>query len=217
MSSTGKVSTAGQKATTPPAAVVTPITLCVVGSGGVGKSCVTLRYLKDEFVEYYDPTVEESYYKEVEYGTQLYDVEIVDTAGQDEFSAFRNTALAQGDAFLVLFAINSPFSWQEVKHLREKIVQEHEDEDELPMVIVGNKKDLESTRRVPFNDIVAYCRSIHCPFIETSAKTGLNITEAFQLLMEQIKLVNPDILEHQLKSARGQATDSVKPHKCLIS
>lgn len=77
---------------------------------------------------------------QVECGTRTYDVEIVDTAGQDEFADFRNTALAQGDAFLVLFAINSPYSWGEVKQLRERIVLEHEDKDELPMVIVGNKK-----------------------------------------------------------------------------
>jgi GTPase KRas protein len=140
---------------------------------------------------------EESYYKEVECGTRKYDVEIIDTAGQDEFADFRNTALAQGDGFLCLFAVNSPYSWQELKELRERIVLEHEDKEELPMVIVGNKKDLDSHRQVPFDEVALYCRSIRCPFIETSAKTGLNIREAFQLLIEQVKLVNPEILEEQ--------------------
>ena len=77
---------------------------------------------------------------QVECGTRTYDVEIIDTAGQDEFADHRNSALAQGDGFLVLFAINSPYSWQELKELRERIVREHEDKGELPMVIVGNKK-----------------------------------------------------------------------------
>ena len=52
---------------------------------------------------------------------------------------FRDTALAQGDAFLALFAINSISSWYSLQELRDKIVREHDDEEEIPMVIVANK------------------------------------------------------------------------------
>ena len=52
---------------------------------------------------------------------------------------FRDTALAQGDAYLALFAINSISSWYSLQELRDKIVREHEDEDAIPMVIVANK------------------------------------------------------------------------------
>ena len=66
-------------------------------------------------------------------------MEIIDTAGQEEFMLFRDTALAQGDAFLALFAINSISSWYSLQELRDKIVREHDDEEEIPMVIVANK------------------------------------------------------------------------------
>ena len=66
-------------------------------------------------------------------------MEIVDTAGQEEFMLFRDTALGQGDAFLALFAINSISSWYSLQELRDKIVREHEDEENIPMVIVANK------------------------------------------------------------------------------
>ena len=66
-------------------------------------------------------------------------MEIVDTAGQEEFSSFRDSSLATGDAFLVLFAINSASSWHELKELRSKIIRDHESHSSIPMVIVANK------------------------------------------------------------------------------
>lgn len=71
----------------------------------------------------------------------MYNIEIVDTAGQEEFSSFRDSSLATGDAFLVLFAINSASSWHELKELRRKIIDEHESKNNctIPMVIVANK------------------------------------------------------------------------------
>ena len=82
---------------------------------------------------------EESYITQIEHGFNSHDVEIVDTAGQEEFMQFRDTALAQGDAYLALFAINSISSWYSLQELRDKIVREHEDEDVIPMVIIANK------------------------------------------------------------------------------
>ena len=63
---------------------------------------------------------------QIEYNGKLYDVEIVaDTAGQEEYSSFRDSSVATGDAFLVLFAINSVSSWHELQDLRSKIIQDH--------------------------------------------------------------------------------------------
>lgn len=76
---------------------------------------------------------------QIEYNGKLYDVEIVDTAGQEEFSSFRDSSVATGDAFLVLFAINSTSSWHELKDLRSKIIQDRQLSSVIPMVIVANK------------------------------------------------------------------------------
>lgn len=66
-------------------------------------------------------------------------MEIVDTAGQEEFSSFRDSSVATGDAFLVLFAINSTSSWHELKDLRSKIIQDRQLSSTIPMVLVANK------------------------------------------------------------------------------
>lgn len=75
----------------------------------------------------------------IEYAGRLYDIEIVDTAGQEEFSSFRDSSLASGDAFLILFAINSQASWNEMKDLRSKIIEDKEVPC-IPMVVIGNKR-----------------------------------------------------------------------------
>lgn len=66
-------------------------------------------------------------------------MEIIDTAGQEEYSSFRDSSVATGDAFLVLFAINSTSSWHELKDLRSKIIQDRQQISSIPMVIVANK------------------------------------------------------------------------------
>ena len=80
-----------------------------------------------------------NFFFKIEYAGRLYDIEIVDTAGQEEFSSFRDSSLATGDAFLILFAINSQASWLEMKELRSKIIEDKE-QPSIPMVIVGNKR-----------------------------------------------------------------------------
>lgn len=190
--------------------------LCVVGSGGVGKSSLTIRYLKNEFTEYYDPTLEETYRKEIEYNGKLYDVEIVDTAGQEEFSSFRDSSVATGDAFLVLFAINSVSSWHELKDLRSKIIQDRQLTSPIPMVLVGNKLDLEEEREVNKDEVLEYCNSsdVTIPLIETSAKTGLNVEESFQLMMQQIQRIQPSLLERI--APRNYGNKPTKKADCLL-
>ena len=88
-----------------------------------------------------DLPLEESYIAQVEYGFDLHDVEIIDTAGQEEFLLFRDSSISHGDAFLMLFSIDQLSSWHTLQELRKKIVREKEDEDcKVPIVIVANKK-----------------------------------------------------------------------------
>ena len=83
----------------------------------------------------------------------------MDTAGQEEFSAFRDSSLATGDAFLILFAINSQASWNEMKDLRSKIIEDKE-MPSIPMIIVGNKRvsQILKRRRPSSNVELFMCR-----------------------------------------------------------
>uniref|UniRef100_A0A8D2H117 Small monomeric GTPase n=1 Tax=Urocitellus parryii TaxID=9999 RepID=A0A8D2H117_UROPR len=61
-------------------------TIVVLGSGGVGKSALTVQFVQGIFVEKYDPMIEDSYRKQVEADAQQCMLEILDTAGMEQFT-----------------------------------------------------------------------------------------------------------------------------------
>lgn len=63
--------------------------LVVVGGGGVGKSALTIQFIQGQFVDEYDPTIEDSYRKQVVIDNQVALLDVLDTAGQEEYSAMR--------------------------------------------------------------------------------------------------------------------------------
>lgn len=75
-----------------------------------------------------------------EYGFDTLDMEIIDTAGEEEFMMFRDCSLARADAFLALFALNSLTSFRDLKGLISKIIREHDDDDSIPIVVLANKR-----------------------------------------------------------------------------
>ncbi|KAI9208570.1 small GTPase superfamily [Polychytrium aggregatum] len=161
--------------------------LVVVGSGGVGKSCLTVRFLKDEFSNDYDPTIEENYRKNIDVDKQPCIVNIIDTAGQHEYTSLRDQHLASGKGFLLVFALDDPISLDEVKVLREKIIK-LKDTKRVPLVVCGNKCDLPPDQ-VTVDRAVAteFCSQNKIPYLETSAKDSINVTESFHNLVRECR------------------------------
>jgi len=174
--------------------------ICVVGSGGVGKSCVTLRLLQNKFHEYYDPTIEEGYRKSLTVDDKDYVLEIVDTAGQEEFESFRDCSLEYGDGFLLVYSISSQSSWDELKRLHQKITLIKQ--QECACVVIGNKSDLANSRTVDAAAAQAFCDSIPCPYLETSAKTGDNVTLSFSHVVREVVRLTPEKLLEAKDSKR---------------
>ncbi|KAM9247365.1 dynein axonemal intermediate chain 7 isoform 1-T1 [Leptosomus discolor] len=148
---------------------MTEYKLVVVGAGGVGKSALTIQLIQNHFVDEYDPTIEDSYRKQVVIDGETCLLDILDTAGQEEYSAMRDQYMRTGEGFLCVFAINNTKSFEDIHHYREQIKRVKDSED-VPMVLVGNKCDLPS-RTVDTKQAQDLARSYGIPFIETSAKT----------------------------------------------
>eukprot|EP00012_Vannella_robusta_P007076 CAMPEP_0206195592 /NCGR_PEP_ID=MMETSP0166-20121206/7939_1 /ASSEMBLY_ACC=CAM_ASM_000260 /TAXON_ID=95228 /ORGANISM="Vannella robusta, Strain DIVA3 518/3/11/1/6" /LENGTH=138 /DNA_ID=CAMNT_0053612895 /DNA_START=71 /DNA_END=484 /DNA_ORIENTATION=- len=116
-------------------------TLVVVGGAAVGKSALTLRFVRSEFVEVYEPTVEDAYRKPVETHGQVGVVEIIDTAGTDQFRTMRDLYYKNSDGFMLVCSVDQPSSVQEIQEIREQIVQV-KCSDNVPMAIAINKSDM---------------------------------------------------------------------------
>lgn len=160
--------------------------LVVVGGGGVGKSALTVQLIQSHFLDEYDPTIEDSYRKQTTIDNEQVMLDILDTAGQEEFNAMREQYMRSGEGFLLVYAINSRSSLEELLSFNEQI-HRVKDSDEVPIMVVGNKSDLEMERQVSYEEGLSLADSFNCPFIETSAKQRINVEEAFYGLVRQIR------------------------------
>eukprot|EP00730_Choanoeca_flexa_P004002 TRINITY_DN11564_c0_g1_i2.p1 TRINITY_DN11564_c0_g1~~TRINITY_DN11564_c0_g1_i2.p1 ORF type:complete len:837 (+),score=204.49 TRINITY_DN11564_c0_g1_i2:103-2613(+) len=104
--------------------------------------------------------------------------DILDTAGQEEYSSMRDQYVHSGDVFLVVYDITSRASFQEAVNIYSWI-QRVRDIDQPPMVLVGNKEDLSVHRAVTTAEGAAIAAQWQCPFMETSAKTRYHVGDAF--------------------------------------
>ncbi|KAB5553759.1 hypothetical protein PHYPO_G00042350 [Pangasianodon hypophthalmus] len=164
---------------------MTEYKLVVVGAGGVGKSALTIQLIQNHFVDEYDPTIEDSYRKQVVIDGETCLLDILDTAGQEEYSAMRDQYMRTGEGFLCVFAINNIKSFEDV-HLYREQINRVKDSDNVPMVLVGNKSDL-SSRSVETRQAQELARGYGIPFVETSAKTRQGVEEAFYSLVREIR------------------------------
>uniref|UniRef100_A0A0X3NIZ3 small monomeric GTPase n=1 Tax=Schistocephalus solidus TaxID=70667 RepID=A0A0X3NIZ3_SCHSO len=164
---------------------MTEYKLVVVGAGGVGKSALTIQLIQNHFVDEYDPTIEDSYRKQVNIDGETCMLDILDTAGQEEYSAMRDQYMRTGEGFLCVFAVNNAKSFEDIGQYREQI-KRVKDADEVPMVLIGNKVDLQ-VRTVDAKNAQSVAREYGIPYIETSAKTRQGVEDAFFTLVREIR------------------------------
>uniref|UniRef100_A0A7S0PWI9 Ras protein n=1 Tax=Coccolithus braarudii TaxID=221442 RepID=A0A7S0PWI9_9EUKA len=165
---------------------MTEYKLVIVGGGGVGKSALTIQLIQNHFIDEYDPTIEDSYRKQVTIDDETCLLDILDTAGQEEYSAMRDQYMRNGQGFLCVYSLTNRSSFEEVAAFREQILRV-KDAEEVPMVIVGNKLDLASERVVTTKEGQDIAASFGCPFMETSAKSRIRVEDAFYELVREIR------------------------------
>ncbi|EGV64456.1 GTP-binding protein [Yamadazyma tenuis] len=170
----------------------------VVGSRSVGKSSMIVRFVEDYFVESYYPTIENQFSKNVTYKNQEYEIEILDTAGQDEFSMINEKHLVGIHGYVLVYSVTSIQSFQVIEVIRDKILNSTGSES-IPMVLVGNKCDLNYQRQVETSEGEALAKSFNCKFLETSVKDNLNIAKSFECLIDQIEAIQNPVAKPEPK------------------
>uniref|UniRef100_A0A6I8MXP3 KRAS proto-onco, GTPase n=1 Tax=Ornithorhynchus anatinus TaxID=9258 RepID=A0A6I8MXP3_ORNAN len=183
-------------------------------SGPVGKDGRWTAILPCVISPFYPPLNRgdpetDSYRKQVVIDGETCLLDILDTAGQEEYSAMRDQYMRTGEGFLCVFAINNTKSFEDIHHYREQIKRVKDSED-VPMVLVGNKCDLPS-RTVDTKQAQDLARSYGIPFIETSAKTRQRVEDAFYTLVREIR-------QYRLKkiSKEEKTPGCVTIKKCLV-
>ncbi|KAF7327476.1 Rheb-like protein [Mycena kentingensis (nom. inval.)] len=162
--------------------------LVVVGGGGVGKSALTIQFIQSHFVDEYDPTIEDSYRKQMLVDDEVALLDVLDTAGQEEYGAMREQYMRTGEGFLLVYSITSRDSFEEAAAYHSQIMRV-KDVDSFPVVIVGNKADLDDQRQVGEAEGHALAQHLLCQFLEASAKLHFNVEKAFVKLEDDHDIV----------------------------
>ena len=115
---------------------------------------------------------------------QIAQLEILDSAGQEEFKPMREQYMRVGEGFLLVFSLTDRHSLEECYKLHRDIIR-IKDSDHVPMLLIGNKLDIRQT------DLDIHARNaaiaMRIPYFETSARTRYNIDEVFMELVRQIR------------------------------
>ncbi|CAI9734953.1 GTP-binding protein Rheb-like [Octopus vulgaris] len=183
--------------------------IAMMGYRSVGKTSLVLRFVTSKFDDTYDPTIENTYTKNVTVSGQVYQLEVIDTAGQDEYSVTPNDYYMNVDGYILVYSITSQRSLDIIKLIYNKI-SDMKGKIWVPIVLVGNKTDLEEDRAVTMEDGKKLADEWEIPFLEVSAKTdevttkdikgSRSVEEVFAQLIKAI-----------------QRKESVKDTSCVVS
>lgn len=181
-----------------------------------------------QFVEDYEPTKADSYRKKVQLENDEVQIDILDTAGQEDYAAIRDNYFRSGEGFLCVFSVTEhevitsmlnrrhvltlsvEQSFSATHDFREQILRVKGDEY-VPFILVGNKCDLSERRQVSYDEATRLATEWNVPYVETSAKTRFNVDKIFYDLMKE--LYKRKLAEHVTSNG---STKTKKKRRCCI-
>merc|ERR1711994_559740 len=164
--------------------------IAIMGYRSVGKSSLAIQFVQGQFVDYYEPTIENTFKKTITIKGNPYDLFLVDTAGQNEHTIFPPEYSVDVNGYVLVYSIDSPQSFEICKNIHFKLVDLLGTSD-IPTILVGNKCDLEqesnTRRKVSQEEGKQLAEKINAMFIETSAKDNENVEEIFRKLIVKME------------------------------
>lgn len=142
--------------------------------------------MSHSFSEYHDPTIEDAYQQQAVIDGEAALLDILDTAGQVEFNAMRDQYMRCGEGFIICYSVTDRHSFQEAVEYKKLINKVRASED-IPLVLIGNKFDLQHQRKVTLEEGQALAQQFGCPFFETSAALRHFVDDAFHTLIREIR------------------------------
>ena len=178
------------------------IRVVFLGLGAVGKSALAVRFIQNIFVESYEPTITNTYQKQIFLDGQSYMTKILDTAGMEDDESLKASYIRDQDCYILVYSIIDRASFEEIHEIHNDIIRfkTQNDSDKIPIILIGNKNDLTDQREISVKEGQELAREINALFIETSALTGENVENAiFQIIKEYLKTLPQNPTEQKKK------------------
>ena len=163
------------------------INIAVLGKGIVGKNILIYKYM-----HYYELSgvkeitledIEDKYQINITINNKPFNINILDTAGEEDYQNMIDICISFGEGFLLVFAIEDKKSFEVLKGRRERVIKGKK-RDDIPIILVGNKINLNEERQVTFEEATKLANSWGSEYIEIT--TNFNCKEAFEKLIIKI-------------------------------
>ncbi|EAL61283.1 small GTPase [Dictyostelium discoideum AX4] len=178
------------------------INLCVLGASYTGKTCVINTFLNSYFDEEYYPTIENKSSKIFLYDKILYNLNIYDTAGLNEFNNLQliSDSIKKCDGFIIVYSLNNRESIDKIDYYKD-IIKQFKFKD-CPTILVANKMDLVDEiviSKTESSDLSSYYK---CPMVESSCKNLNSIVSVFNLILEEINKSYLEIEKQEVQNRK---------------
>lgn len=185
----------------------------LLGDTGVGKSSLILRYTEETFNSKLVNSIGVDFkMKKKEIDGKIIKVQIWDTAGHERFRSITYSYYRGANAIIIVFDITNKKSFLSITEWLKQI-EKHAKENVFKF-LVGNKSDLAEERKVTFEEAKEYADSHDLPYIETSAKEGININELFESSIKSFLSNSKYIGGEKNIKLNNQSTNSEKNNCC---
>ena len=161
--------------------------IVILGEGRVGKTSILSKYFNKKFNAKEQSTINPSFYeKKVNHNGKIVQLKFWDTAGQEQFDAISKIYYQNAVGALLVYDVTIFETFQKVEKWVNTL-QEVVGKD-ITFLIAGNKFDLADKQSLEkhSSSIDSYCNKEHCKHIYTSAKTGYQVDEAFESLINSV-------------------------------
>ncbi|XP_052806057.1 GTP-binding protein Rheb homolog [Mya arenaria] len=169
--------------------------VALMGFRSVGKSSLTIQFVQNQFVDSYDPTIENTFQKTVKIAGQEYALQLVDTAGQDEYSILPQSYFMNIDGYILVYSVNSQKSFEVIQFVYDKLLDMKGNIGSIPVVLVGNKSDLSMEREVSADAGKRLAEKWKIPFLETSAKEYTSVSRLFEQIVMTMEKASGNVTE----------------------
>jgi len=183
--------------------------VAILGDGGVGKTALAVQFTLNCYVETYDPTIEDAYRKQFEVDNRMCFIEVIDTAGQEEYATLRDQWVREGQGFILLYSVTSRSTFERLQIFHQQIRRLKRVDPVF--VLVGNNCHNNYEREVSREEGCALARHLGCEFFEASVKTAQNVDRIFVNLVRLLRQAQNNV--HSVVPPRIQEE---KNSKCVV-
>ncbi|KAM5181961.1 ras-related protein Rab-42 [Mantella aurantiaca] len=175
----------------------------LLGDSGVGKTSLLRRYTNEEFSETTGPTVGVDFccrIEEPEDGVKVR-LQFWDTAGQERYRAVTRSYYRNAACVILLFDLTARKTFENIQNWYQEVTERAQPHP-LIFLLLGTKSDLRTLRDVTREEAQNVANAINAPYLETSARSGSNISAALSLicreLLREAREEKEIIMEHSI-------------------